>query len=65
MLNVEKDKKGGLRRPPPNALAVVSQACEEFDLTDIWRILNPESQRYTWRRRKPEIQCRQTRLFSN
>ena len=37
---------------------VVNQACEEFNLTDIWRILNPESQRYTWRRRKPEIQCR-------
>ena len=58
VLNVEKDKKGRLRMTHQNALAVVSQACEEFDLTDIWRILNPESQRYTWPQRKPEIQCR-------
>ena len=58
VLNVEKDKKGGLLRTHQKALAVVNQACEEFNLTDIWRILNPESQRYTWRRRKPEIQCR-------
>ena len=58
VLNVEKEKKGGLLRTHQKALAVVNQACEEFNLTDIWRILNPESQRYTWRRRKPEIQCR-------
>ena len=58
VLNIEKDKKGGLPRTHQNALKVVKQACEELDLTDIWRTLNPESQRFTWRRRKPEIQCR-------
>ena len=58
VLNVKEDKKGGLPRTHQNALNVVKQACEELDLTDIWRILNPDSHRYTWRRRKPEIQCR-------
>lgn len=29
-----------------------------MDLTDIWRDLHPDSQRFTWRRRNPEIHCR-------
>ena len=31
---------------------------ENLDLIDAWRVLHPDSSRYTWRRRKPEIQCR-------
>ena len=28
------------------------------DLTDIWRDLNPEEKRFTWRQNKPEVHCR-------
>ena len=31
---------------------------EDFELADIWRVLNPEATRFTWRRENPEIQCR-------
>ena len=31
---------------------------KKFELTDIWRVVNPDARRYTWRRKKPEIQCR-------
>ena len=30
---------------------------EDFELADIWRVLNPEATRFTWRRENPEIQC--------
>ena len=41
-----------------NALKIINQNCEELNLTDIWRTLNAGKHRYTWRRKKPEIQCR-------
>ena len=28
------------------------------NLTDVWRTLNPELERYTWRQKTPNIQCR-------
>ena len=41
-----------------NALKVVQDFCENLDLSDIWRILNPETKRYTWRQRLADIHCR-------
>ena len=58
MLDVKEDKKGGLPRTYQNALKIINQNCEELNLTDIWRTLNADKHRYTWRRKKPEIQCR-------
>ena len=58
VLNVDEDKKGGLPRTHQNCLKVIKQACEDLDLTDVWRTLNPTVHRYTWRRKKPEIHCR-------
>ena len=57
-MNVEEDKKGGLPRTHQNSLNVIKQACENLALTDIWGTMNPKRGKYTWRRRKPEIQCR-------
>ena len=31
---------------------------ENADLVDFWRILNPDTKWYTWRRKNPNIQCR-------
>ena len=47
-----------LPRTHQNALKIINQNCEELNLTDIWRTLNADKHRYTWRRRKPEIRCR-------
>ena len=58
VLNLEKDKKGGVAKTHNNSFKVVQEFMENLDLTDAWRVLHPDSLRYTWRRRKPEIQCR-------
>ena len=31
---------------------------ENMELCDVWRIFNPDFERYTWRQRQPEIHCR-------
>jgi len=62
VLDTEKGKKGGLARTHQKALKVVQDFSENFDLTDVWRVFNPETKRYTWRQRQPDIQCRQGML---
>ena len=58
VLNVEKDKKGGLPRTHNKARKTVCEIAEQFDLVDAWRLLNPDTSRYTWRRKQPEVHCR-------
>ena len=58
VLDFKEDKKGGLPRTYQNALKIIQQNCEELILIDIWRTMNADKHRYTWRRKKPEIQCR-------
>ena len=58
VLDVEKDKKGGLARTHYKSLEVINNFSENLDLVDVWRALNPNSLRYTWRQRKHEIHCR-------
>ena len=36
----------------------IENLCSSFDLIDIWRIRNPEVQRFTWRQKNPIIQRR-------
>ena len=42
VLDVEKDKKGGLAKTYKNSLEVINSYCEDLDLIDVWRIQNPE-----------------------
>ena len=58
VLDVEKDKRGGLARTHKNALKIIRDFSENLGLTDIWRLLNPEARRYTWRQNQPTIHCR-------
>ena len=58
VLDFKEDKKGGLPRTYQTALKIIQQNCEELNLIDIWRTMNADKHRYTWRRKKPEIQCR-------
>ena len=39
-------------------MKTLKDLCAQFDLLDAWRILNPDTRRYTWRRKLPEIHCR-------
>ena len=38
VLDVEKDKKGGLAKTHKKSLEVINSFCEDFDLIDVWRI---------------------------
>ena len=58
VLNLEKDKKGGLAKTHTKAVNVINDHATKFDLVDAWRVSNPDILRYTWRRRRPEIYCR-------
>ena len=58
VLEVEKDKRGGLARTHKNALKVIQDFSENLGLTDIWRLFNPDARRYTWRQNQPVIHCR-------
>ena len=56
--NIERDKKGGNRTTHFKSLEEIEKFKENMNLTDIWRDLHPNIQRFTWRRNKPEIHCR-------
>ena len=58
VLELEKDKKGGLAKTHKNARKVVQDFSESLQLSDAWRTLNPDAMRYTWRQRQPDIHCR-------
>ena len=58
VLDVEKDKKGGLSKTHHNAQKTILEICDNLDLVDAWRILNPEERRYTWRQTQPTVHCR-------
>lgn len=49
VLNVDKDKKGGFVRFYKKSLEVINDLFVNLDLIDVWRVLNFESFRFTWR----------------
>ena len=51
VLDVEKDKKGGLSKTHHNAQKTILEICDNLDLVDAWRILNPE------KRTQPTVHC--------
>ena len=58
VMDIEKDKRGGRACTHKNSLKEVKGIYETWDVLDIWRVLNQEEERCTWRRKKPDIQCR-------
>ena len=55
--NVSKHKKGGVATTFLKSKDEVEAIREDFELADIWRVLNPEATRFMWIRENPEIQC--------
>ena len=51
VLNLQKDKKGGLAKTHTKAVNTINEHATKFDLVDAWRVSNPDVLRYTWRRR--------------
>ena len=51
---LKSKKQVGNQRTQWNSLKELKYIQENLDLTDIWRDLNPEAKRYTWRRNRPD-----------
>ena len=49
VMDPEKDIKNYINTNNPKSREKVIDLCAEFNLIDIWRELNIESSRYTWR----------------
>ena len=55
----EKDKKGGSTKlSHTKNREKLKSFIDRNNLTDVWRTLNPKLERYTWRQKTPNIQCR-------
>ena len=54
-----KDKLGGTSvTRKASVIKEIEKLCESYNLRDIWRILNPDLSRFTWRNKSLKIQCR-------
>ena len=52
------DRYGGNPKFNHNVMDQVDNLLESHDLTDIWRVRNPNARQYTWRQNNPLIQSR-------
>ena len=52
------DKCGGTLAVRVNVMNLLHSLFDEFELKDIWRVRNPKKKRYTWRQKRPSVQCR-------
>ena len=57
ILDTSMDGVGG-KPKLKESCKMIENLCSSFGLIDIWRIRNPEVQRFTWRQKKPIIQRR-------
>ena len=55
-LNINLDKRGGIQIRRKSRK--IEEIQDEFSLRDIWRIKNPNQQRFTWSRCSPFVFCR-------
>ena len=52
VLDLNKDKKGGRYKTHTNSVKTLEKFIDELNLIDVWRVLNPDILRYTWRQKK-------------
>ena len=57
-LNPELDKSGGKYYPQSKNVQKLNDLLNTLNLQDIWRVQHEQIRRYTWRQKKPLIQCR-------
>ena len=58
VLNENIDKKGGNKGQISKSRNFLKQLIEKFNLVDIWRVKNPNTQQFTWRQATLKIYCR-------
>ena len=63
VLDPTLDKKGGRTEDRSKSASLINSFLSEQDWFDVWRILNPDSFRFTWKRHRPLIMSRLDYLF--
>ena len=63
ILNLNLDADGGNPTLKSDSMKSFNILTAENDLVDIWRIRNPENNRYTWRKNTPRMQRRLDYFF--
>ena len=58
VLDIERDKTGGLPRTPKNSYMIIQHFSENLGLFDVWRVPNTDGKRYTWRQGQPKFQSK-------
>ena len=58
LFDAQIDKKGGLPKMHNRTRRTVGEISENLDLVDAWRLLNPDTCRYTWCQKQPEVHFR-------
>ena len=61
--DVSKDKKEGVPTTNLKSEDEIEVIREDFELADIWRVLNPEATLFTWRRENPKSLSRSSHLY--
>ena len=58
VFDVHKDNRDGNPVTHEKCLKKFKYIMDSLDRIDIWRVLNSDAKRFTWKRRNPDIQCR-------
>ena len=58
VIDPQKDSHNYVKLNNPKARSIVLDTVNDLDLIDIYRTLNPQTKRYTWRRKNPLKQSR-------
>ena len=58
LLDLAKDKKGGILILHQHLINSIENIQSEFNLHDIWRVKNPTTLSFTWSKTSPFIFCR-------
>ena len=56
--NANLDKSGGNYTVKEKSISKLNDLMTKLNISDVWRIKNPNSTRYTWRQSNPLVQCR-------
>ena len=57
-MNPTLDKHGGIIEHNTQYSIKIQNLMDEYNIVDIWRLLNPNTKHYTWRQKQPKIQSR-------
>ena len=47
LLDLDKDKRGGIAKTHQNSVKIVQEFSEKLDLVDVWRVLHPDTSDFT------------------